>query len=736
MCKHRSSVIREYIKGIKNEDILDSQESIYSRYINIEDIKTVTKEKNKNKDYRILQEQSEYNRKNYFITKKKIIDTSSVYFSPQFENFTTIIVDYMELPTTKQSVKVVFLNFQIAIPDNLSGLFVHLICSILSKVDDITLTNCRIQMRNLLEKNYLLFLAKNKSSRKTSVKKFTDVRLKKSGWYQLSDLIISGLKESRIVDICKKLGARKRKHKVDYISIARSFRSIALAYDYKASNMPLISKPENWEILGDYEEIQGGFLVHKKALIMYNKEKSLMTRVNQEILSNINFLQEVPYKINKKRLKEILANFNQYLKKQDLRIHLYKNKQDFLEEEYKYNHTYQIYNKQLRKVQQILETLEQALYLINFPCFYFTLYLDFRTRIYYHGWPINPQGSSLARELIMFSNQRIKSVTKELDVSASGLQIIGGLLRNFDYLENTNLLIKKNQLSKKKYDIYSETLNKYLLQKEFKDKNHKKFIKSFFNRKVFKSIIMCYFYNETHFGVVKKLEALGSEFGQGFKINEEVTLIRNFLKKEFEEYQILSLLINYGVNSSIKNQKAISLYKGNVETFQYYALQEVIQVDYYDRYGKRQKIRVCTDKDPLSLDTRKTRRATLPNFIHNLDSQLLHSVILKAQKHNIYLAVIHDCFIVHKKHEFKLKKWYFEAFNDLILSRNNSVLFTFLDRNLSEIEYKNFKKDFLEILKKDFIEIYKKKNFSDIFKKKDFSKISIKDYKMSPYILS
>jgi DNA-directed RNA polymerase len=121
------------------------------------------------------------------------------------------------------------------------------------------------------------------------------------------------------------------------------------------------------------------------------------------------------------------------------------------------------------------------------------------------------------------------------------------------------------------------------------------------------------------------------------------------------------------VNSSIINQKVISLYKGNVETFQYYALQEVIQVDYYDFSGKRQKIRVSIDKDPLRLDTRKTRRAALLNFIHNLDSQLLDSVITKARKHNINISVIRDCFIVHKNHELKSNKWYFEAFNDLTL---------------------------------------------------------------------
>lgn len=722
MYKYHSSVIRKYIKEIKNEDIRGIQQSIYARYINIEDIKKVKKKIKENKDLSTLQQEMEHNREIFF-TEKEIIKKSSVYFSLEAENFNKILSEYIGRSMTKSSVKSVFKNFQLAISDNSFSLFLHLICSILGKVDDITLTNCRIQMRNLLEKNYLLFAAKNN--------KFDDVNIKKSGWYQLSDIIIKGLEYSKVVSIRKKLGARKRKHKVEYISIADKFKSTALAYDYKASNMPLISKPENWKIGG----VDGGFLVHKKDLIIYNKEKSMMTQVSKEIISNINFLQEVPYKINKKRLQEIRVNFSQYLKEQGLRIHLYKNKQHFLEEDAKFNHTYKIYNRQLNEVRIIIETLEQALYLTDFSCFYFTLYLDFRTRVYYHGWPINPQGSSLSRELLMFSNQRKKTVTKELDVSASGLQIIGGLLSNFDYLEKTNFLMKKNQLRREKYDIYSEILNKYLLQKSFKNRNHEEFIKSFFNRKIFKSIIMCYFYNETHFGLVKKLEALGFESGKIFSLNEEVISIRKFLKKEFEDFEILSLIINYGVNSSIKNQKAISLYKGNVETFQYYALQEVIQVDYYDQFSKRQKIRVSTDKDPLSLDIRKTRRATLPNFIHNLDSQLLHSVITKAQKYNINLSVIHDCFIVHKKYELKLKKWYFEAFNDLILSPNNLVLFSFVKRNLSEIENKNFKKDFFETLKKDFPEISKKKDFSEIFTKKNF-KTLIKDYKMSPYILS
>lgn len=700
--------MREYIEQIRNEDIRHIQGLIYGRYINIEDANKIKSKIRKNKNLIKLQKQSECKRDNHY-TEKEIVKRHSVYFGSEFENFKDKLSYFIKCPTTKKPVKIAFSNFQLAVSDT-PGFFLHLMCTILGKVDDITLTNCRIQMRNLLEKNYILLSAKDKSG-------FTDAMIKKSGWYQLSDMIIKGLEEAKIVKINKKLGARKRKYKVDYIRICDEFKSIAITYDYKSTNMPLFTKPKNWESSANYGRPKGGFLFHQKDLIMYNKEKSLMTNVSDEILSNINFLQSISYKINEKRLKQIESNFNLYLEKQGIRIHLYENKQDFLEEDYKFNHNYKIYNDQLKKVCIILETLEQALYLSNFSCFYFAIYLDFRTRIYYHGWPINPQGSSLSRELIMFRNQRKKSVTKELDVSASGLQIIGGLLGNLDYLEKTNLLIKKNQPKNEKYDIYLETLNKYLLQKSFNNENHETFIRRFFSRKVFKSIMMCYFYNETHFGVVKKLESLG--FEKEFKVNDEATSIRNFLKKEFEDYEILSRIINYGIDSAILNQKAISLYKGNVETFQYYALQESIQVDYYDHRGKRQKIRVSIDKDPLCLDTRKTRRATLPNFIHNLDSQLLHRVIRKAQKHNINLSVIHDCFIVHKNHESKLKKWYFEAFNDLILSENNFVLLSFIERNLSDTRNENLKKDLLKI-----------------FKKKDLFEISRKNYTRSPYILS
>ena len=593
-----------------------------------------------------------------------------------------VLNDYFRSEKSKEFVKKVYLDFKIATKDNFSALFLYLICSILGKIDDITLTNCRTQLRTALEKHYLQF---------TSECNFDSISLDQSMWYQFSDIIIHSLHVSRIVTINKKLGPRKRKHLMDYISISEKFQSIAVVYDFKSSNMPLVSEPRPWVFSDDIGGVHGGFLVNKTDLIIYNKEKSLMTRIGDDILSNINYLQQIPYKINKKRLNNILSDLNQYLKDQGLRVHLYKNRFDFLNEDPKYNHTPRIYGEQLKEVRKIIETLEQSLYLINFPRFYFTMYLDFGTRTYYHGWPLNPQGDKLSRELLMFQNQRKKTVTKELDVSASGLQIIGGLLLDVGYLEKTNFIKRKNSSLKKKYDLYTEALRKYLSKKNFGNKKHEEAIRNLFTRKVFKSIIMCYFYNETHFGAVQKLtQLINFQPGVGFNINKEVTLIREFLQDEFKEYHFLARLMSPGIESSIKNQKALSLYKGNnIETFQYYALREINRVNYYDRFGKRQKISISADVDPLTLDKRKTRRATQPNFVHNIDSQILHSVIAKAKNEKIFLAVIHDCFIIHKKYETKIKKWYYESFNDLIFKKKSSILLSFLQRNLSEVEYEN-----------------------------------------------
>jgi hypothetical protein len=232
--------------------------------------------------------------------------------------------------------------------------------------------------------------------------------------------------------------------------------------------------------------------------------------------------------------------------------------------------------------------------------------------------------------------------------------------------------------------------------------------------------MMCYFYNETHFGVLKKLSEKDFTQIRGFQLSPEITLIREFLNKHFYDFRVLSEIVKKVTSHSVKSQRKISLFEGKVTTYQYYAQQETISINYYDQYDKRQQINVSVDKSPLVIAKGKTERATLPNLVHNIDSIVLHSVVSRAKKLNIPLTVIHDCFIVHKKYENKIKQYYFESFCQEVFNSDNCVLTSFIKRNIA---HKELIKDvkLKEILKE-------LENRRRVF--------SLENYEMSPFILS
>ena len=73
---------------------------------------------------------------------------------------------------------------------------------------------------------------------------------------------------------------------------------------------------------------------------------------------------------------------------------------------------------------------------------------------------LNPQGDA-SRKLLKFQNLHQTKSLRELDVSASGLQIIGLLTYDLEILQKTNFLVNKER-KESKNDIYSVYLNKYL----------------------------------------------------------------------------------------------------------------------------------------------------------------------------------------------------------------------------------------------------------------------------------
>ena len=64
-------------------------------------------------------------------------------------------------------------------------------------------------------------------------------------------------------------------------------------------------------------------------------------------------------------------------------------------------------------------------------------------------------------------------------------------------------------------------------------------------------------------------------------------------------------------------------------------------------------------------NTRKIKRATLPNFIHHVDSLLAHSVIKEFRKELKPIFTVHDAFYVRLTDMTFLKEVYFNALKQL-----------------------------------------------------------------------
>ena len=80
----------------------------------------------------------------------------------------------------------------------------------------------------------------------------------------------------------------------------------------------------------------------------------------------------------------------------------------------------------------------------------------------------------------------------------------------------------------------------------------------FLNRKVFKNILMCYLYNESHYGLLKKLEGLiDYSLRSTFDLNAEVFRIRGFLNENFIAFDKVFKIIDGIVDEAIKSNSII-----------------------------------------------------------------------------------------------------------------------------------------------------------------------------------
>jgi hypothetical protein len=415
------------------------------------------------------------------------------------------------------------------------------------------------------------------------------------------------------------------------------------------------------------------------------------TIIDNSLISTLNYLQSQPFVINQNVLNDVLNNPLAYLEEfdesKDIFLPLkYKGINEYLKELCCVNineikKAIDKFSKGVSSLDLFIKTLVYADLYKN-EVIFFNTYLDWRGRIYYNGYPLNPQSYKLCKRLLKLKGANIMC---SFDVTASGFQILGLLMCDVLLLEKTNFLTNSGD------DIYEYILKKY---KEYIHKKlniaeypfllNENFNTLIFNRKMIKNLSMCLIYTEGNFSRANKIgEALES---CSFKINNKVLIKLASLFKECVYESILSIdemSKNFNLLlKDIKSKEIIHLEssKRHLTTIFSYPKQEVkrVVVSKYPlilNYNKqvfviKEKKNIYVNIVPYKNDVLKLKRSLFPNFIHQVDSLILHKVVQKAKEKNICLYTIHDCFVCDIENKNIINEFYYQACIDLINSEN------------------------------------------------------------------
>ena len=264
-------------------------------------------------DLKDFQLRAEKTRMNFFNEKTNI--NSRYYFNNEFLLFKNFLdSSLLKSTTTRSTVKLFYGELQkfFSVPE----LSLHLVSTLLVKVEEMSLANFRIQLYGLFEKQ-IKFLGVQTY--------YNFENISKNEKFHFIDILLGAFEDSNILLIEKKMTDKKIKKILPVVCLHPDFKIKSLAFDVSNSNMPMVSKPVDWSFNKENSLNQGGYLFDKlENLIIFNRERSLKTSVNKKIISNLNYLQSVPFKVNKTLLRNMIKDFNNFLKLEGFTIQDYE----------------------------------------------------------------------------------------------------------------------------------------------------------------------------------------------------------------------------------------------------------------------------------------------------------------------------------------------------------------------------------------------------------------------------
>lgn len=578
----------------------------------------------------------------------------------------------------------VYMTYSKTMRMSTSLLSIRSVCKLLNTLKDskeITKTN----MRMVLSKS-MLFVVNSRDF------KYTDnidaTVLTKPESLQLGKFLLDGLIQSEVI--------QEDSERLHVRITEKAAEILALAHSANITHPSLIPFDRYKPDISYYYSSEDAYyqMVHLNDSTNTRESESY---ANDEAYEAINYAQKISFKIN----EEILSNHE---------IDLYDGFMSFCEnssnvtpscfrfDSYKdlldscgasNERIIKIYKIEWEESKRLLDLYLSIIVLARVYSginLYFLNYYDWRGRLYIKGYPLSPQGCSLSRSLLNFSDS---TVPIGIDVTASGFQIMGLISDCKDTLSMTNLVDNPLQV-----DIYEENLKRFEDYIYNSQNMSLKIYKNLFDRKFYKNILMCLVYSETPFTRAIKIQnRISEKLGLYVRLksvmivaNLILDLYKKYNPKLNEFYQDLteSVKKHFSNSLNLKDQHLkISANDMFMKCISIYAMQESKRISFRDyNECKFIKVSLMLNKYPIVNNLRKTLSGLVPNFIHNVDACILNKVILSCKNKNINIFTVHDCFYVDKKYLEVVKMFYFNACKDIV-SKNPFVKFL-NDNNIND----------------------------------------------------
>lgn len=237
-----------------------------------------------------------------------------------------------------------------------------------------------------------------------------------------------------------------------------------------------------------------------------------------------------------------------------------------------------------------------------------------------------------------------KNFTINIDATASVIQISSLIIKDSILSYNTNIWVDSKFDDKNLRDPYELDISiDKLTQEEFKI-----FEKIINDRNLRKKIIMTCIYGSTPYEFMKKMQKNGELilFPLSTLVKIGYGILNSFYKK-YPKIKIIKQLFYYIADYIYTNQLEINFKNKNFHTTFLPLKNKKVEI-ILTKEDKKMSCKINTHKNDHEL--RNLKNTLFPNFLHSVDSQILHNCRTTLLNNNVPTLGVHDCIICDYKH--------------------------------------------------------------------------------------